>query len=973
MPYQIFLSSCFDSEMQQNRELFRANLIARFNECSGQYGENTYITDFEYGIPDGLKAEQIIDICVSSVKKSDLFMCVFGKRYGFLIDRKRVPLAFIELRNLLMPEAVHDKWVSFFEIEILTALLFIPEKSCFLVLDTSERDERSDRLLNVLITCGYDVRFFESKEELAKLAVDRFIEYSGYVNEVEKFETSSTNTESGFNSIKEASSLTASQMQYLSRKLRYSIPQEEILSKLSAYVNGFSTSTFVLVGDHDSGKSVLLAEWVRRNKERKDISIHCWFHEEGAENLSVILMELLAKEHGIGEFFYQDDAIHTFYSVATKKYEVKQLFILDGIDHLDEAMKAGWLITRTNPTVKIIITLRGDLSSYLPEDHVIIEKIYPIPALKLIKHIYDKEGKGLEYPYIQSILADICKNWSLRQITEGIQQFLRIMKYQPGSITEVNNVNEIKEYLKKFDSIYGVFNNTKSYLEDNFHANVVHDSISLIALTEKGLTRSELSDLMNGKIEIFYQLYYVLIQNEDLYMLPENIVEWQINSIPKSEILKYRKKIITYFENIGNDRALIEICWQLVKLPDKQRLVTFLSSIKNWSLIHSNSSLFFAGIDHVLSKKQWNQIVNCWQKQLAMHPDNYSEQEIYTISNALDMLCRIEEAADVMGILLQRNADDFSMASYHQQIASLYEDVGDERAIEHSEKAIYLIELTEDKAFVQNKIDTYLAGAYTYANFIKMKDYSEQDEKIIIDKLECWIQKVVDLMETVNYKNPNYLVLNYHNIAYVYWNTKQFELAIRFIDLALSRSRPDKSLTVSDLKLRAQINNDIYCAHNECISDETGVLTVIADHDNEYLMIASKDLERAMELQQQLKQEEGNTSYLDEMAELHYVVSQNCGYRGDYRKSIQAIDIALEMEKETDVAHDFYATYYQAAIARLGAYSEWREMEFLSEALEFLEMAEEEINQSGTIDAHFYLNDVLRVKEFVLKELMIQN
>lgn len=90
MAYQIFLSSCFDSEMQYNREIFRADLIARFNERSGQYGKSTYITDFEYGIPDGLRAEQIIDICVSNIKKADLFICILGKRYGYMFEKDRV-------------------------------------------------------------------------------------------------------------------------------------------------------------------------------------------------------------------------------------------------------------------------------------------------------------------------------------------------------------------------------------------------------------------------------------------------------------------------------------------------------------------------------------------------------------------------------------------------------------------------------------------------------------------------------------------------------------------------------------------------------------------------------------------------------------------------------------------------------------------------------------------------------------------
>lgn len=84
--YQIFLSSCFDPDMQKNRELFRGDLVARFNECSGCYGTATFITDFEYGIPDGLTAEEIMDVCISHVKKADLFMCILGDRYGYPIS-----------------------------------------------------------------------------------------------------------------------------------------------------------------------------------------------------------------------------------------------------------------------------------------------------------------------------------------------------------------------------------------------------------------------------------------------------------------------------------------------------------------------------------------------------------------------------------------------------------------------------------------------------------------------------------------------------------------------------------------------------------------------------------------------------------------------------------------------------------------------------------------------------------------------
>ena len=971
MAYQIFLSSCFDSEMQYNREIFRADLIARFNERSGRYGESTFITDFEYGIPDGLKAEQIIDICVSNIKKADLFICILGKRYGYMIEKDRVTPYLQDYRDMLMPEAANDNLISFLEIEILAALLFVPEKATFLVWNISERENRLFRLLMSLEAHKADIHSFGSREILAELAFNRFVYYSGYVccsgiaNDDEA--SSDASHELSLNSMRQ--NLTLSQIQYLSRKLRYSIPQETVISRISLYVDSFLSKPFVLIGDSDCGKSMALAEWVMRNIDRDDIAIHCWFHEEGAGILTVALMSLLSVAQENLDYFYQDDVVYTFYNTVVKKNSIKQVFILDGLDHLKEAMDVGWLITDMDPTSKIIITLNTKFSSFLSADHVITENMSPLPVKRLLKHIYEKEGKGMEYPFIKNMLEDVCKKWSLRQVTEGIQQFLRTMKYQPGSSLKSWDNSSIRDDLAKFDSVYGIFCHTKIYLENNFDSDVVHQSISLLALTERGLTRNELSDLMQGRTEIFYQLYFILVQNEDLYMLPEAIIEQQISRIPQMEVLEYRKKLIDYFKSDGSDRAVIEICWQLVMLSDKEGLVEFLSSIKNWSLVHTNSSLYFSGIDHILTKEHWDQIACKWKAQLVEDPNRYSEKEIYTISDGLSALCQKEEAVDVLRILLSRGMDDFSMASYHQQIADLYETIGDERAIFHIEQAIFILKNIKDRAFIQNKIDTYLTGAYIYAFFLDRKENSDKQKKRIRSKMEDWLQEAVRLTGETSYVNPNYLVLCYHNIAYAYWNIRQNEKALEYVNYALSIIRPDEGLKISDLKLRAQIYNDFYCDQNEYFSDEKGMLMIGIDSDNEYLKLAAKDLEDALKLQQKLTDKAGRASYFEELADVHYTMSQNLGYQGLYMEAIEQIDLALAIQKNSGAVQDLYATYYQAANIRLGAYDKWKEKRFLKEALDCLNNSEREIFRTKTIDAHYFLEDVLKMKEYVLEEL----
>ena len=200
--YQIFLSSCFDPDMQKNRELFRGDLVARFNECSGRYGTATFITDFEYGIPDGLTAEEIMDVCISHVKKADLFMCILGDRYGYPISIERIPKEFSDFRISLMPEAASDPMISFLELEILTACLYLPHSMCFLVRSGCTQDVRLTRLLSALTIRNADIICFDAPSSLTTIALQKFIQYSG-------FQPISF-------SLHENHTLSASQLQYLS-------------------------------------------------------------------------------------------------------------------------------------------------------------------------------------------------------------------------------------------------------------------------------------------------------------------------------------------------------------------------------------------------------------------------------------------------------------------------------------------------------------------------------------------------------------------------------------------------------------------------------------------------------------------------------------------------------------------------------------------------------------------------------------
>lgn len=279
------------------------------------------------------------------------------------------------------------------------------------------------------------------------------------------------------------------------------------------------------------------------------------------------------------------------------------------------------------------------------------------------------------------------------------------------------------------------------------------------------------------------------------------------------------------------------------------------------------------------------------------------------------------------------------------------------------------MEMTEEKAFIQNKIDTYLTGASILAVFLDKKERSAEQKKDMMAVLNTWLLKAENLTEQVTYINASYLILFYHNVAYVYWNIEQYEQALTYINCALSVPSPDKSLAISDLKLRAQIYHGMYMRDNEYLSEETGMLSVDADSANTYLILAGKDLKEAMELQQQLLHQAGSFSYFTELAGLHFVMSQNLGYRGDYENAIEEIDRALELENQVGGIQDLYATYYQAAMARFGAYNQWKKKQFLTEILACLNQAEQEILCSETAGAYYYLEDLQQLRRYVLTEL----
>ena len=909
MPYKVFLSSCYTKEMQINRDLFRAELLARFNIISGQIGENTYLVDFEYGIPYNTPEKEVIDICVSNVRTADLFFCILGKQYGHMVKIRDLPS---DLKNLAVDfgyRKIYEK-ISVLELEILTALFYYPDRSVFFLQGFLKRDKELDRLLHFLEKQKCNILMFNEEKKLLDIAVKAF------------------SLCSKFSAIEANKNLNQEHQKLFARKLRYYVPQKEIQNELDRYVNSDSTQMLIIQGAEGVGKTTALANWILQNQSRKDLDIFSWFQEVDTEILSTALLQFLNRS-GISteKCYYQEDCIFLFHQMLKSHYSNKRVFILDGLDDINEVDPISWLVTSLDPSVKLILTTRiSDFRISELGDSYSIE-VSPVSHKDVIRQIYQLEGKQLEYPNICKFLESVCRTWTLKQISVIIQHFLRVIKYDPTISKDKieQRHHSILEYLELLSKPGYLFKDLIQYMSKIVPAEQINHSIDLMICSERGLSLQEISDLCDNP-GILYQFYFLLEISEDLYRLPldtEKELLHQIDST-KEEIL--RKQLVKYFCQIDNDRARIELCYQYVKLRWTEPLISLLSSVKVMSVIEANSSLYFNELASALTTDQWNKLIQRWELDLHQQPDKYSEQEINAIYTTMTDLGKIRNACGVMNLLVKRGGDNFSLASYHQNLATLYDDLDDIQAVEQIDMALEYLDQSEQDAFIQNKIDTCLAAATIYSHFQNVLPQWRNKQKEINQQVEGFIDQAINLTDLSLKSNAMLRSLSYHNIAYTCWQMNWLDRATIYIEKALDLHSPNVHSYADSLYLKAMVFLDRYF-----------------DTQQQRLISEAKDaIEQCYQKHMSIIEKYPIDHYKFQLVNVYDAWAQILCQIGEFSESIKKIDEAISLEKLDEDAVEHYLTCYHSASFRLCAYDNSPEPILLKEALEFAQDAKED-------------------------------
>lgn len=933
MQIKVFLSSSYAEEMLINRDLFRAELLARFNIISGQIGASTYFVDYEYGIPHNTSEDTVIRICASSVRESDLFFCILGRNYGHQIKIRHLPEDLCNLAVDFGYRSVSEK-ISILELEILTALSAHPERSIFFIQQLPERDQEMDRLLDFLREHSHNLYPFSGRHELTELALQKFSAHGCMASAVAR--------ESDLN-----------HQRFFAKKLRYYIPQETIQKELDNYVESDSTQVLILEGVPSAGKTVAVADWVRKNQGREDLKVFSWFQEVDAGIFSTALLHLLEQSgRSTNQCFYQEDSIFLFHQVLKDHYPQKRVYLLDGLDDVGELDAVSWLITALNPSVKLILTKRVSTPGTFWSQDTRVLTLHPITHHALIHQIYLLEGKQLEYPNIRELLESICGAWSLRQVSAVIQHFLRVVKYVPAvSTAEFDQQRQaVQLYLQDLSGEAQLFQAQKRYLERLIPTERLERGIALLACSERGLSQDELRNLMCGEPDVLYHFYFLLDMDEDLYRWPlytQQELLLEMNPVQKQDM---REQLVEYFLCVDDDRAQIELCYQYVRLGWTTRLLRLLSSVRTWRIIESNSSLYFDELASALTPEDWDELIVGWKERLNCQPETYSEQDIFSVYTVLVDLRKLKDACEIMQLLVRRGGDFLSLASYHQNLATVYDDLDNACAVDHIDLALRYLHQSTTTLSVQNEIDTYLTAAYIYSHFGKMLPQWEGQHGRVERKIVRLIDHTIVLAESHFASNKILLSLNYHNIAYACWQMHWLDRGAVYIQKALNQNSPDIHSNANDWYIKAMIYLDLF--------RETGQSSLLEE--------AEQAIEQCNQIHEEILEKKPLACYRFQLVEVYNGWAQILNEKQAFSASIQMIDKAVKLESQNKDAVDYYLTCYHAGLFRMRAYDASPDPVLLKEGLRFARMAREEaLRCQDSADAQDTLADI----DLLIREL----
>ncbi|MBQ3709922.1 MAG: tetratricopeptide repeat protein [Bacteroidales bacterium] len=606
---RIFLSSTF---VDLDKE--RSALIKVFEKIKIEAKKrDVYLTvvDLRWGVTEEESKEgKVISVCLNEIENSHpFFIGLLGNRYGYSPDQE-VLLANPELieRYPWIKDDV-NAGLSITEIEMQYGALRQSNDTdaAFFIKQSNDKDDNPKlSALKTKITNQkkYKVSIFESIDDLCD-KVERT------VNEIidKHFPNDTTSNGKSYHT------------PYINELTNFFIKNPDTFSAIDSFVNGNEENFLIIAGESGTGKSALLANWI---KERKDSSFSIISHFIGdtiSENskqkvldcIHYELMGLLDEKRLYEATASKEEIEKLLYRAKDKNFKI--IIVLDAINQLAENDKntlLDWFPTIPQGVKVILSTLKHDpLMKVFERNGASIYHLQPLNDSSINEFVvsYLKiYGKKLNEYQINKIIADK-KNTNTLVLKTLLNELICFGVHQ--------KLDERIDYYLSADSYVDFFDRVLARLENDYTTDedLVKTVLSLIYLSKKGLSEEEILSITKFR-EVNWKLFYCafygnLISRKGILSFSHRMIaqaacnRYHLDEVETTH--RNRQKIVDYFKDSKDiKRKTTELAYQLYNLDSIPTLYESVLDFDAFKILYHDNSWLLACY---------------WRKLLSENPD----------------------------------------------------------------------------------------------------------------------------------------------------------------------------------------------------------------------------------------------------------------------------------------------------------------------------------------------------------------
>ncbi|GHU23414.1 hypothetical protein FACS1894172_08160 [Spirochaetia bacterium] len=837
---RIFISSTF-RDMQAERDYLVQKTFPSLRKYCAEREVTLQELDLRWGISEEeSKQGKVVDICLKEIgKTTPFFIGLLGDRYGWVPEKDDIN-KMGEKSNVFadypwVREELEKNGTSITEIEIQEGVLRaktkvnayfyfrspameVPDNADFREAPGSLAAEKLERLKSTLQgRKSYPVEGYDSVKHLGDLVERDFKELADALF-----------PKVSFSALKKE---RLEQESFLKSKTIAYASDDDLVKQLDEFALG-EMSCLVVKGESGSGKSALLANWIKGRFRRDDEKIIYHFVGQSMSqgDYHKINARLINELKDIYSLADPPDELEQLQAGEDKQQAKLQnllagirdrgrlIIILEGLDKLvdsDGAKLLNWLPGFPS-NVKFVFSTQNDdktMDYFTRMEYPVVEmKPLSMERIKTLIPLYlNLYGKNLNDQQIERIAGD-------PENANPLALCILLDELRMFGVHE--KLDEKIDWYLKAESIPALFELVLARLEDNFDddkENFVKNVLSLLWVSQNGLSEDELSTLTGSaplyRSQLFCGLESHLLTRDGLLTFSNRYIREAVeNRYLNTDESKreYHQKLAKFFmedQSAFANRKNDEVPYQLFELGEWDTLYRFL--------------LDFNVLEYLYNKDSY-ELVKYWHTLLDRDKAKYSIERYLAPSSLARSKAKMGElfrklselAADVsefsLAVAFARKAVEKTEEAYgenHIETANVYAVLGRigtlnaEEQLDYCLKALDIYRNTLGEKHIATALAYFFAGcAYAAVN------WQEETEKN--NASECLLRAV-----EIAGQESHIAAISYNQLATISINdssaaSEYGQKALKAAEKSLGKDHPKMAFIYYTLSIVYAIQDD---------------------------------------------------------------------------------------------------------------------------------------------------------------------